>query len=195
MEMFSCRSRYSLNLKVRRCQSITLEVEAKKFHGGQQRTEAVGDCCHQWFQLTTLTMSGREMSTLYLVYSDDVRLAQLSSPGTLRSFWRIRRFAFSRQTHPMPSRTYRRDAVVVFSPALLHMHIRCGHNTAVWFALWQVCVDPPPRISTLTLSARCRSPGAGDRYLPRAEHLNVAGAIDRRDRQTDGRTDGHRTVT
>ena len=67
-----------------------------------------------------------------------------------------------------------------------------------------VCVDtPPPRISAYDAARSLLRSGAGGRYRSTtaagawaaAKQRLVAEAVDRRDRQTDGRTDGHRTVT
>jgi len=52
----------------------------------------------------------------------------------------------------------------------------------------QVCVDPS-RITALTLPACCCALALA------ADMDRKAAAIDGTDRQTDGRTDGHRTVT
>jgi len=54
------------------------------------------------------------------------------------------------------------------------------------------------RTSALNMTlpaAAARAPAAVDRYLLPAPKLQQATDVDRRDRQTDGRTDGHPTVT
>jgi len=60
----------------------------------------------------------------------------------------------------------------------------------------QVCVEPRTSALNMTLAAAvARAPAAVDRYLLPAHRLPQVADVDRRDRQTDGRTEGHLTVT